>query len=99
MKILPALIAASLAIALSGPGIAQSHGRNQPEPKAPQAQQSGYGAWNKSWGARPPAPPSHWKKKSDWYRHVRACQQKYRSYNAHSDNYRLGAGKTRRCTL
>lgn len=99
MKILPALVAASLAIALSGPGFAQNHDRDRPAPNAPQAQQSGYGVWNKNWGDRPPASPSHWKKKDDWYRHVRACQQKYRSYNAHSDAYRLGAGKTRRCTL
>jgi len=32
-------------------------------------------------------------------RHVRACQAKYRSYNARTDSYRTRSGQTRRCTL
>ncbi len=58
-----------------------------------------YGAWNSQWGAKPPAPPAHWSKHSDWHRHVRACQQRYRSYNARMDTYRSHSGKNRRCTL
>lgn len=60
---------------------------------------SPYGRWDQSWGAQPPAPPKHWSKKSDWHRHVRACQQKYRSYNARTDSYRTQSGKTLRCRL
>lgn len=74
------------------------------QPRAAQQQQnrnasSRYGTWNRSWGAQPPAPPKHWTRTSDWYRHVRACQQKFRSYNARTDSYRTRSGQTRRCTL
>ncbi|WP_414902432.1 BA14K family protein [Sphingomonas flavalba] len=65
---------------------------------SPQADQK-YGAWSSSWGARPPAPPKHWTKASDWHRHVRACQQRYRSYNARTDSYRARSGKAVRCRL
>lgn len=58
-----------------------------------------YGTWNQSWGARPSAPPKHWTRTSDWYRHVRACQQRYRSYNPRTDTYRANSGQNRRCTL
>lgn len=64
---------------------------------AKSARNEPYGRWDQSWGARPPAPPRHWTKKSDWHRHVRACQQKYRSYDARTDTYRTYQGRTRRC--
>ncbi|GEM_PF-1117259 len=60
---------------------------------------SQYGNWNTAWGARPSAPPAHWSNKGDWYRHVRACQQKFRSYRAATDTYRTNSGRTVRCTL
>lgn len=58
-----------------------------------------YGHWDNHWGVRPPAPPSHWKKHNGWYRHVRACQQRYRSYNPRTDTYRVRPGVYRRCML
>ena len=58
-----------------------------------------YGNWNRSWGAQPSAPPRHWTRTNDWYRHVRACQQRFRSYNARTDTYRSNSGRTVRCTL
>lgn len=59
-----------------------------------------YGNWNNSWGARPSAPTAAYKgRHNDWYRHVRACQQRYRSYNPRTDTYNLRAGVNRRCTL
>ena len=58
-----------------------------------------YGNWDRSWGTQPPAPPKHFAKHGDWYRHVRACQRAYRSYNAHTDSYRSRSGKTVRCKL
>jgi hypothetical protein len=60
---------------------------------------AGYGRWDKRWGAQPPAPPRHWTKKGDWYRHVRACQQRYRSYNPRTDAFEIRRGVTRRCAL
>lgn len=58
-----------------------------------------YGQWDKSWGTRPPAPPKHFTKHGDWYRHVRACQRAYRSYNSRTDSYRSRDGRTLRCRL
>ena len=58
-----------------------------------------YGAWQSSWGSRPPAPPAHFKRQSNWYAHVRACQQRYRSYNPRTDRYTVRAGRTAICTL
>ncbi len=58
-----------------------------------------YGAWQSSWGARPPAPPAHFKRSSNWYAHVRACQQRYRTYNPRTDRYTVRAGRTAICTL
>lgn len=90
------------AVAQSAP---QSHaaGPQQPSTRttAPGAGQSAqsYGTWRSSWGERPPAPPSHWKRKGDWYRHVRACQQRYHYYYARTDTYRTRTGAMRRCTL
>lgn len=59
----------------------------------------GYGNWDDKWGARPSAPPRHWNKQGDWYRHVRACQQRYRSYNARTDMFTIRRGVMRRCML
>jgi BA14K-like protein len=58
-----------------------------------------YGAWQSSWGSRPPAPPAHFKRQSNWYAHVRACQQRYRSYNPRTDRYTVRAGRTAVCSL
>lgn len=60
---------------------------------------SRYGTWDSRWGARPAAPPSHFSRTSDWYRHVRACQQRYRSYNARTDRYVPRQGQTAICRL
>lgn len=101
-------IGAAMIVATPSIASAQSrepHQKAQPAPTPKQAlpaRPSGnepYGRWDRSWGNRPSAPPKHWTRKGDWYRHVRACQQKYRSYNARTDTYRTGAGKTRRCPL
>lgn len=58
-----------------------------------------YGTWNSSWGSRPSAPPAHFKRTSNWYAHVRACQQRYRSYNPRTDRYTVRAGRTAVCSL
>ncbi|MEJ7934541.1 BA14K family protein [Sphingobium sp. AN558] len=58
-----------------------------------------YGNWDDKWGARPSGPPRHWSKQGDWYRHVRACQQRYRSYNPRTDMIVIRRGMTRRCML
>ncbi|KAK0361088.1 hypothetical protein LTR94_024716 [Friedmanniomyces endolithicus] len=58
-----------------------------------------YGSWQSSWGSRPPAPPAHFKRTSNWYAHVRACQQRYRSYNPRTDRYTVRAGRTAICSL
>ncbi|GLK49088.1 hypothetical protein GCM10017620_20610 [Brevundimonas intermedia] len=58
-----------------------------------------YGSWSSSWGSRPPAPPAHFKRQSNWYAHVRACQQRYRSYNPRTDRYTVRAGRTAVCSL
>ena len=76
----------------------QKPGSHAPQGR-PQQSNSQYGSWNNSWGKAPPAPPKHWSKKGDWHRHVRACQQRYKSYNASSDTYRTYSGKSLRCKL
>ncbi|CAN5344390.1 hypothetical protein BH10PSE12_BH10PSE12_03580 [soil metagenome] len=73
-----------------GPGPGYGQGNNRPGPS--------YGNWDNRWGARPGRPPSHWGNQGDWYRHVRACQRKYRSYNASTDVYYSGR-RARRCRL
>ena len=55
------------------------------------------GNWHNGWGPRPPAPPAHWTRQGDWYRHVRECQRRFRSYNPRTDTYRLRNGKRVRC--
>ncbi|SEJ35492.1 BA14K-like protein [Sphingobium sp. AP50] len=84
----------------------QQQGRpsaNKPAPGKPMAAKpgtnQGFGNWDNRWGARPGNPPSHWTKKGDWYRHVRACQQRYRSYNSRTDMFVMRPGQSRRCTL
>lgn len=70
-----------------------------PKPDAKPRGDARYGNWDKSWGVQPPAPPKHFTKHGDWYRHVRACQRAYRSYDARTDSYRSHAGRTIRCQL
>lgn len=60
---------------------------------------SEYGTWNTGWGARPPAPPRSFSRRNDWYRHVRACGQRYRSYNPATDRYTVRRGQTAICRL
>ncbi|KPL66769.1 hypothetical protein SZ64_00810 [Erythrobacter sp. SG61-1L] len=68
-------------------------------PKQGPSSKSPYGEWKSAWGKAPPAPPKHWTKTNDWHRHVRACQQRYKSYNAKTDTYRTQSGKRPRCKL
>lgn len=58
-----------------------------------------YGRWDSGWGMRPPAPPRHWSRQNDWYRHVRACSQRYRSYNPRTDMFVVSRGRTAMCRL
>lgn len=58
-----------------------------------------YGRWDNNWGARPPAPPRGFTRAADWHRHVRACQQRYRSYDARTDRYTVRRGQTAICRL
>ncbi len=79
-------------------------GGNQPGARPPGSNggpgmDNGFGRWDNRWGARPSGPPSHWNKRGDWYRHVRACQQRYRSYNSRTDSFYMRRGQQRRCTL
>lgn len=71
-------------------------GRND---KAPSAAQSRHGNWDSKWGSRPSDPPRSWGNRSNWYQHVRACQQRYRSYNSRTDQYFVRRGVSRTCTL
>lgn len=58
-----------------------------------------YGRWENSWGVRPAGPPRSWTRQSDWYRHVRACSQRFRSYNPRTDTYVVRRGRTAQCRL
>lgn len=58
-----------------------------------------YGRWDNSWGARPAGPPRSWSRQNDWYRHVRACSQRFRSYNPRTDTYVVRRGRTAQCRL
>jgi hypothetical protein len=58
-----------------------------------------YGRWESQWGIYPAAPPRHWSRQNDWYRHVRACQVRYRSYNPRTDTFVMRRGVVRRCRL
>ncbi|WP_369978297.1 BA14K family protein [Xanthomonas bundabergensis] len=57
-----------------------------------------YGRWDPKWGPRPGNPPAHRSRHDDWYRHVRACQQRYRSYDARTDTF-VTRGRRLRCSL
>ena len=61
--------------------------------------QSRHGNWDSKWGSRPSDPPRSWGNRSNWYQHVRACQQRYRSYNSRTDQYFVRRGVSRTCTL
>lgn len=58
-----------------------------------------YGTWQSNWGARLSAPPRHFTRHNDWYRHVRACQQRYRSYNPATDTFIARPGVRQVCRL
>lgn len=84
----------------------QTHGRGQQQgqndrrdERRDDRQDNRYGRWDSSWGARPPAPPRHFTRTADWHRHVRACQQRYRSYDARTDRYTVRRGQTAICRL
>lgn len=81
----------------------QNQGSKKPgssnQNNAPAKNNAPYGEWKSAWGKAPPAPPKHWSKKGDWHRHVRACQQRYKSYNSRTDTFRTNAGRNVRCTL
>jgi hypothetical protein len=109
-KLIVAVFGAALMFA---PAIATAQGRHNPDDRRGQHQDprhghsqgadrghgGNYGQWNARWGARPPAPPRHWTRRGDWYRHVRACQLRFRSYNPRTDTYVVRRGVTRRCPL
>ncbi|NBB64748.1 hypothetical protein GVN18_36440 [Pseudomonas sp. ODNR1LW] len=80
------------------PGSSQQHDNRNDNTRGGEHRDN-YGSWNSSWGSRPPAPPAHFKRPSNWYAHVRACQQRYRSYNPRTDRYTVRAGRTAICTL
>jgi hypothetical protein len=96
MRILLPVVAFSLLLAGAANAQPQSHGAHQSAPHAthqgqqakPGKQQAGHMA------------PKHWKRGHASYQsHVRACQQKYRSYNPRTDRYSLRGGKTALCRL
>ncbi|MBO9498716.1 MAG: hypothetical protein J7496_12605 [Novosphingobium sp.] len=97
-KILLGTFGLAAALAFSAGASAQMHhdGHRGPPPKV---WKDNYGSWDAGWGARPAAPPRFWTRKGDWYRHVHACQVKYRAtYNPRTDTYRLGK-RVVRCKL
>ena len=112
-RTLLAAMAAGLMTITAITAIPASAAPQQRHDNAPQQQQRGndnrsgqhnngssqYGNWNSSWGARPSAPPRSFTRQSDWYRHVRACGQRYKSYNAATDRYTVRRGQTAVCRL
>jgi hypothetical protein len=90
----------AIALAVSAPAAAQMSSSTHHEDRGqqPAVHKDRYGSWNNSWGARPGAAPKFWTRKGDWYRHVRACERRYRSYNYKTDTYRIG-NKKLRCRL
>ncbi|HEX8471417.1 MAG TPA: BA14K family protein [Brevundimonas sp.] len=76
-------------------------GQGRPDQAGPNrpGQSSQYGNWDDRWGARPSAPPRGWGRNNDWYRHVRACSQRYRSYNPRTDTFVVRRGVAARCRL
>ncbi|WP_428678534.1 BA14K family protein [Sphingopyxis sp.] len=96
-----ALTAVGLAMApqVAAQGRPQAgHQQTPPKKETPKAD-TRFGQWNSGWGAKPPAPPKHFTKQGEWYRHVRACQVKFRSYNPRTDTYRASGNRTLRCRL
>ena len=77
----------------------QDRGRDNDRDHNGRGDNDRYGTWNANWGARPPAPPRSFTRTSDWHRHVRACQQRYRSYDASTDRYTVRRGQTAVCRL
>lgn len=82
---------------MNGPMHGPQHGPGPGRPGAGPDQM--YGTWDDHWGARPPAPPRGWTRHNDWYRHVRACSQRYRSYNPRTDSFTVRRGVYARCRL
>ena len=89
---------------MNGPG--HNAGPNRPGPGGPGQMGPGrpgpgneYGNWDDRWGARPAPPPRGWGRNNDWYRHVRACSQRYRSYNPRTDTFVVRRGVVARCRL
>ena len=80
-------------------GQAAQNGRQNNNRGNSNATSNRYGTWQRSWGAVPSNPPRSFTRTSDWYRHVRACQQRYRSYNAATDRYTVRRGQTAICRL
>ncbi|WP_349312336.1 BA14K family protein [Brevundimonas subvibrioides] len=74
-------------------------GRDNDRNDRNQASSDRYGRWDSSWGSRPPAPPRHYTRTADWNRHVRACQQRFRSYDVRTDRYVPRRGQTALCRL
>lgn len=86
------------------PQTSPGHGGSGPRPYQAEAGgmhggEMSYGRWDNGWGARPSAPPAHFTRHNDWYRHVRACQQRYKSYNPRTDMFVPRRGHSARCTL
>jgi hypothetical protein len=81
----------------NGPG--QNNGGPGRDNNGPGRDNDQYGRWDSSWGARPAGPPRSFSRHNDWYRHVRACSQRYRSYDARTDRYVVRRGQTAVCRL
>lgn len=111
MLVIPALLAAVLPSVSSAQPQSQSQERTAEKPRVQQSQAASvrqqtsvtargrYGEWESAWGKAPPAPPAHFTNSGDWHRHVRACQQRFRSYIPRTDTYRAHSGKLVRCRL
>jgi hypothetical protein len=54
--------------------------------------------WDGRWGREVRA-PKHWGNRGGWNRHVRACFDRYRTYNPRTDTYVVRRGVTARCRL
>lgn len=76
----------------------QNHQNNSQRPGQNQGD-ARYGTWQAGWGSRPSAPPRHFTRQTDWYRHVRACQQRYRTYNPATDTFIARPGVRQICRL
>lgn len=96
---LSAVSAQAAAFDQNRPGSSQQQHDNRNDNNRGGEHRDNYGTWNSSWGSRPSAPPAHFKRTSNWYAHVRACQQRYRSYNPRTDRYTVRAGRTAVCSL